>query len=169
VRVVALSGSLQDGSANTALLRAFAAEAPDDLDLALWEGLGDLPHFRPDAGPHATIDSLQRTIETADAVLIATPEYAGGMPGSLKNALDWLVGSGGLYEKPVVIVSAAPSLERGHNARRWVEEVAHMQGAVVRDSFTVQVAPTDGRGQIVAAARATLPRVVAALAPTGVP
>ena len=69
--------------------------------------------------------------------MLVTPEYAGGMPGSLKNALDWLVGTGELYEKSLVVISVAPSAERGHNARRWVEEVAGMQGASVRDSFTV--------------------------------
>jgi chromate reductase, NAD(P)H dehydrogenase (quinone) len=169
VHVVALSGSLQTGSANTALLRALAAEASDDVHVEMWQGLGALPHFRPDADPHATVDSLQATIGAADAVLIATPEYAGGMPGSLKNALDWLVGSGGLYEKPVVIVSAAPALERGHNARRWVEEVTRMQGGVVRDSFTVHVATADGPEQIARHARDVLPRLVAALAPTSVP
>ena len=66
------------------------------------------------------------------------------MPGALKNALDWLVGSGELYGKPVVIMSAAPSAERGHNARRWVAEVVGMQGGVVRDSFTVAIRTSDG-------------------------
>jgi NAD(P)H-dependent FMN reductase len=62
------------------------------------------------------------------------------MPGSLKNALDWLVGTGELYGKPVAIVSAAPSPERGQNARRWVEDVVRMQGGRVTDSFTVTAA-----------------------------
>ena len=168
VHVVAVSGSLQTGSANTALLRALVAEAPDDIELELWEGLGELAHFRPDADPDAVVDSLHQAIGAADAVLIATPEYAGGMPGSLKNALDWLVGSGGLYEKPVVIVSAAPSVERGHNARGWVEQVARMQGAVVRDSFTVHVATADRPEEVAQHARDVLPRLVTALAPTSV-
>ncbi len=73
----------------------------------------------------------------ADGLLIATPEYAGGMPGSLKNALDWLVGTGELYDQPVAILSAAPSPERGQHARRWVEDVVRMQGGHVVDSFTV--------------------------------
>jgi NAD(P)H-dependent FMN reductase len=85
-------------------------------------------------------------------VLIATPEYAGGMPGTLKNALDWLVGSGELYGKPVVIVSAAPSAERGQNARGWVADVVRMQGGVVRDSFTV--AMNGGHGETDLADRA---------------
>jgi chromate reductase len=76
-------------------------------------------------------------VTRADGVLIATPEYAGGMPGSLKNALDWLVGTGELYDKQVAIMSAAPSPERGQHARRWVEETVGYQGSHVVASFTV--------------------------------
>jgi NAD(P)H-dependent FMN reductase len=103
----------------------------------IWDGLGDLPHFTPDDDGGAPVASLRAAITSADALLVATPEYAGGMPGSLKNALDWLVGSGELYDKLVAVVSAAPSPERGHRARRWVEEVVAMQGGHVVDSFTV--------------------------------
>jgi chromate reductase, NAD(P)H dehydrogenase (quinone) len=137
VRIIAISGSLDAASSNTALLREVAARAPDGIDI--WAELGELPHFRPDDEGDAHVMSLRRAISSADVVLIATPEYAGGMPGSLKNALDWLVGSGELYGKPVVVTSAAPALERGANARRWVADVAGMQGATVVDSFTVAV------------------------------
>jgi NAD(P)H-dependent FMN reductase len=119
VNVVAISGSLQDDSANSGLVRAMAMAATD-VEVTLWEALGELPHFRPDIDEDEHVRSLRCAVAVADAVLIATPEYAGGMPGALKNALDWLVGSGELYRKPVVVVSAAPSAERGHNARRWV-------------------------------------------------
>ena len=165
VPIVAISGSLQAGSSNTALLRAVAiAAAAEGRDLEVWQHLGSLPHFRSDLEPDAAVASLQQEVSGADAVLIATPEYAGGMPGALKNALDWLVGSGGLYEQQVVVVSAAPAPGRGHNARRWVEEVARMQGAVMRDSFTVAFASTDRPEEIAAHGRETLHRVVAALA-----
>jgi chromate reductase len=137
VRLLGISGSLDTGSSNSALLRAAARAHPE---LTVWEGLGDLPHFSPDRPPGPHVAALRAAVEGADAVLIATPEYAGGMPGSLKNALDWLVGSGELYGKPVVVVSVAPSAERGHNARRWVEQVVTMQGAQVKDSFTVAAA-----------------------------
>lgn len=125
MRIVAISGSLQRESSNSALLRAIAGAATG-VEIELWENLGDLRHFRPDIEGDEHVDSLRRAVTEADAVLIATPEYAGGMPGALKNALDWLVGSGELYGKPVVIISAAPSAERGHNARRWVGEVVTM-------------------------------------------
>jgi NAD(P)H-dependent FMN reductase len=141
VLIVALPGSLKQSSANSALVRAMADAAPDpsddDVEIEIWDGLGALPHFSPDDDGGAPVASLRDAVTRADAVLIATPEYAGGMPGSLKNALDWLVGTGELYEKDVVIVSAAPAPERGVRARAWVEETVGYQGSRVVASFTV--------------------------------
>jgi len=142
VKILAISGSLNGSSSNTALLRVIrdAASLPDEI--ALFEALDDIPHFSPDRerepAPPA-VAALRAALRDADGVLIATPEYAGGMPGVLKNALDWLVGSGELYEKRVVVVSAAPSPERGHNARESLERTLRMQGAPVCESFTVAV------------------------------
>ena len=123
-------------SSNSRLLHAMAA-ASDSVDVRVWEALHQLPYFRPDADGDPEVTGLRQAVAGADVVWIATPEYAGGMPGALKNALDWLVGSGELYGKRIVVLSAAPSEQRGGNARRWVEEVVRMQGAQVRDSFTV--------------------------------
>lgn len=78
-------------------------------------------------------------VKAADAVLIASPEYAFGVPGALKDALDWLVGSGDLYEKPVAVLSAAPSAERGANARADLERTLGGQGARVIASATIVV------------------------------
>jgi NAD(P)H-dependent FMN reductase len=142
VRVFGLSGSLAPSSANSAVLEAVSRMAGDDL-VDLWHGLGEVPPFRPEDEGDDVVASLRHAIAMADVVVIATPEYAGGMPGVLKNALDWLVGSGELYGKPVLVVSAAPAAERGGNARRWVEEVALMQGATVIGSFTVPVVRAD--------------------------
>jgi NAD(P)H-dependent FMN reductase len=135
VHVVAISGSLKESSSNSALVRAMAASDPEHVEI--WDGLGALPHFSPDDDGAAPVASLRAAIARADLVLLATPEYAGGMPGVLKNALDWLVGTGELYDKRVAIVSAAPSPERGTNARRWVEETVGYQGSHVIESFTV--------------------------------
>jgi chromate reductase, NAD(P)H dehydrogenase (quinone) len=140
VHILAICGSLNGNSANTRLLRRLATVC-SAFDVEVWEGLGELPYFSPDAAANESVDRLRERIAEADAVCIATPEYAGGMPGSLKNALDWLVGSGELYGKRLVVISAAPSSQRGHNARRWVEQVARMQGADVVGSFTVAVPP----------------------------
>ncbi len=135
MRVVAISGSLKQSSANSALVQDLADLDPELVEV--WGQLGELPHFTPDGDGGAPVESLRAAVAGADLVLLATPEYAGGMPGSLKNALDWLVGSGELYDKDVAIVSAAPSPERGANARRWVEETVGFQGSHVVASFTV--------------------------------
>ena len=133
--MLAISGSLKASSANSALVHALAAALPDRLEV--WEGIGSLPHFTPVVEGGEPVAALRAAVLRADAVLIATPEYAGGMPGVLKNALDWLVGTGELYGKAIAIVSAAPAPERGANARRWVEEVVGYQGGRVVASFTV--------------------------------
>ena len=135
MRLVAISGSLKQSSANSALVRALASAAPERVEV--WDQLGNLPHFTPDDDGGAPVASLRAAVTRADGVVIATPEYAGGMPGTLKNALDWLVGTGELYEKHVAVVSAAPSRERGQQARRWVEEVLGYKGAHLVASFTV--------------------------------
>jgi NAD(P)H-dependent FMN reductase len=156
--LVAISGSLDPALSNTALIRALSSiEAPDRV--AVWEGVGELPHFRPDGEATDPVQGLRRAVATADLVLIATPEYAGGMPGSLKNALDWLVGSGELYGKPVVVVSAAPSVDRGGNARRWVEDVTRMQGATVLDSFTIPLGRQASAADIAGKTQTLLDRV----------
>ncbi|WP_046244859.1 NADPH-dependent FMN reductase [Hymenobacter terrenus] len=112
--VLAFSGSPRPGSAIGHLLRAAAAVAPAGVQFSFFESLLSLPLFSPDqdrlgAVPPATVTALRSQLQAADAVLIATPEYAYGMPGSLKNPLDWLVSSGSFYGKPTAVLSASPS------------------------------------------------------------
>jgi NAD(P)H-dependent FMN reductase len=110
MRILAISGSLRDASSNTALLRAAVALAPNDIDVVLYDGIGALPHFNPDQddAPIAEVAAFRAAISGSDGVLISTPEYAHGIPGVLKNALDWLVGSGELVDKPVALFNASP-------------------------------------------------------------
>ncbi len=112
--IVTISGSLRAKSSNAALLRAAAALAPPGVELVPYTGLGDLPHFNPDldemgAEPPPAVQSMRRLLIDADAIVICTPEYAHGLPGSLKNMLDWLVSCGELVDKPVAAVNASPS------------------------------------------------------------
>jgi chromate reductase len=167
VHVLAICGSLQASSGNALLLRAVAGASPEDVDVLVWGGLGEVPPFRPDApdegGP--AVAELRRLVAACDLLVLATPEYAGGMPGTLKNALDWLVGSGELYGTAVVVVSAAPTDERGQGARRWAEETLRMQGADVRASFSVALRGDSDAEALDTAVAAVLAGVTSAPAP----
>lgn len=119
MRIVAISGSLQRSSSNTALLRLAAAIAPEGVTVDHYDGVRDLPHFDPDLDgpePPPGIADLRARIVAADAVLFSTPEYAHALPGALKDTLDWLVGSGELVGKPVAVMSASPGLDGGRIA-----------------------------------------------------
>jgi len=110
LEILAISGSLRRSSSNTTLLRAAALLAPEGVDIILYEGLGDLPAFNPDIEETdlPAVRDFQARLKSASAVLISSPEYAHGVPGSLKNALDWVVGSGELVDKPVALLNASP-------------------------------------------------------------
>ncbi|HEY2773187.1 MAG TPA: NADPH-dependent FMN reductase [Candidatus Binatia bacterium] len=115
MRVLAISGSLKSDSTNAALLRAAAAMAPEQMAVEVIDRLiGELPHFRPDLDedgmtPPAAVAEWRKLFATSDAVLISCPEYAHGVPGSFKNALDWLVSTCELTDKPVALLMASPS------------------------------------------------------------
>jgi chromate reductase, NAD(P)H dehydrogenase (quinone) len=112
-RLLAISGSLRAVSTNTTLLQAAIALAPRSTAIELYDGLGALPHFNPDLDVEprpAPVAALRRKIESAGGLLISSPEYARGVPGSLKNALDWLVSSEDFAGKPVALLHAS---ERG--------------------------------------------------------
>lgn len=91
MRILAVSGSLRGHSFNTSLLRAAAEAAPDGVEVELWEGLGDLPIYDQDLEDEApeSVRRLREEWAAADAILFATPEYNGSVPGGLKNAIDW--------------------------------------------------------------------------------
>jgi len=108
MRVLAISGSLRSGSYNTALLREAAEVAPAGVELELYEGLELLPPYNEDDGPVEGA-RLREAISGVDALLIATPEYNGSMPGQLKNAVDWAsrpARAGALWGKPVAVLGA---------------------------------------------------------------
>ncbi|SNQ51171.1 putative NADPH-dependent FMN reductase [Frankia canadensis] len=109
-RLLLISGSTRAASTNTAALRTVLALAPPDVEAVVHDGLADLPAFTPDAddsAPHPAVADLRTRLADADAVLLCTPEYAGALPGSLKNLLDWTVGTGDLYGKPAAWINVA--------------------------------------------------------------
>lgn len=113
-RILLVSGSLRSRSINTAALRTALEVTPDGVEASLYEHMADLPHFNPDLDvdrlPPA-VTELRRSIGAADAMLFSTPEYAGALPGSFKNLLDWTIGDaqiGSIYEKPVAWINPSP-------------------------------------------------------------
>jgi|SRR5215472_16832438 len=113
--IAAIAGSLRAGSYSRALLRAAARGRPPGVAFALWDGLEAVPPFNEDLEPGpapAGVAALRRLIAGTDAVLIATPEYNGSIPGQLKNALDWASrphGAAVLRGKPAATIGASPS------------------------------------------------------------
>lgn len=113
---MAISGSLRPGSSNTSILHLLSSLSPSHVKLEIYEGLGDLPHFNPsmDLEPPTPVLELRRRILEADGVLICTPEYAHGVPGVLKNALDWTVSSSEFTDKPVALITASTDGQQAH-------------------------------------------------------
>jgi chromate reductase, NAD(P)H dehydrogenase (quinone) len=133
VRVLLVSGSTRGGSGNTAALATMAAVAPALVTAVVYDGLARLPAFNPDDDgdclPPETA-RLREEIAAANAVLFCTPEYAGTLPGSFKNLLDWTVGGGQLYGKPAAWINvAAPG--RGQGAQDALAAVLGYVGAVI--------------------------------------
>src|SRR5947209_20111515 len=106
MRIAAVCGSLQENSSNGLVLTTAQKVAPAGTDVVIFQSLGEVPGFNPDAEvvPEAVAE-LRALLGSADGVLISAPEYAHGLAGVLKNALDWIVGSGELYGKRVAIVA----------------------------------------------------------------
>lgn len=136
IRIVAISGSLRSGSSNTLLLRVATAVAPPGMVVELYDGIDRLPFFNPDLDadqvPDA-VESFRADLRTAHGLLISSPEYAHGVPGVLKNALDWLVGStqGEIVDKPVALINASPRAT--HAQASLVETLRTMSARVVAD------------------------------------
>ena len=119
VRVLLICGSTRPGSSNLAALRAVTTLDLPGLDAQMYEGLTALPLFIPEQQPvPPPVRDLLDQITAADAVLFCTPEYAGGLPGSLKNLLDWTIAGGELYGKPVAWLDVAnPGRGAGSHAQ----------------------------------------------------
>jgi len=134
VKVLALSGSLRAASSNTVLLRALVRLAPADMAVELFDGLGQLPLFNPDleATSPPPVAYLREQIMSADALIIASPEYAHGITGVMKNALDWMVGCEAFVNKPVALLNASPRAVHAQAALR--ETVSVMSARIVENA-----------------------------------
>jgi chromate reductase len=132
-RILLISGSAREGSLHTAALRTAARFAPPEITATLYGGLRGLPAFVPGEQPTPdAVTILRHQVGTADAVLFSTPEYAGSLPGGLKNLLDWLVDGGDLDGRPAAWLSvSAPGQDE--SARSMLETVlAHGRARLLR-------------------------------------
>jgi NAD(P)H-dependent FMN reductase len=115
--ILAISGSLRKGSSNTQILKLIGAWVPGYINYTIYHDLGALPHFSPpgeDEPSPQLVVKLHQQLDKADAVIICTPEYAFGLPGSLKNLLDWTVATGNFVDKPVAVITASSSGSYAH-------------------------------------------------------
>jgi chromate reductase len=143
-RILAISGSLRRASVNSAVIQAAAQLASNGIEVAIYDGLAELPPFNPDlefGGRLPAVDAFRSQLDDCDALLISSPEYAHGVPGALKNALDWVVGSGELIEKPIGLINASP---RSLYAHAQLAETLTTMSATIVPEASITIAPTGG-------------------------
>jgi len=112
-KILGISGSLRPDSSNYRIINKIALIMPKNVEFSIYKDLGNLPHFDGEE-KYKIVDEWRNQIREADGILICTPEYAFGVPGSLKNALDWTVSSGEFYDKPVALITASSVGDKGH-------------------------------------------------------
>lgn len=118
LHILGISGSLRSGSVHTAILKYLGDTVPEHT-FTICDGIEDIPNFNPekDISPApAAVQHFRGQLAAADMVIICTPEYAYGIPGALKNALDWVVSSGEMVDKPVGVITASGLGEHAHAA-----------------------------------------------------
>lgn len=147
MQLLAICGSLRAHSSNGELLRALANAAAPDVAVEIYEGLATLPHFNPDLDQDgmvlpAPVQELRRKIAGADGLVISSPEYAHGVPGSLKNALDWLVSGPEMVYKPIALLNPSP---RSVHAQASIAETLRTMSTTLVDGACVAL-PISGRG-----------------------
>jgi chromate reductase, NAD(P)H dehydrogenase (quinone) len=165
IRLLAISGSLRAVSTNTALLKAAMLLAPPGMTIALWDGLGGLPHFNPDLDVDPLpqpVAAWRRRVADADGLLISSPEYARGVPGSLKNSLDWLVSGPEHPGKPIAFFYAS---ERGTASQAALRLILETMGTRILDaaSLTIPLLGKQTDGDLIAANPDIAPKIRAAL------
>ncbi|MGX8008244.1 NADPH-dependent FMN reductase [Mesorhizobium sp. ORM8.1] len=140
IEILAISGSLRAASTNSALLAALAASAPEICRVTLYDGLGRLPIFNPDDEGERTPAEAARLIGAvtqADGVIVSCPEYAHGVPGGMKNALDWLVSRDAAVGKPAILVHASA---RSLHARAALAEIMRTMSFALYEEAALEIA-----------------------------
>lgn len=144
IRILALSGSLRKKSYNTALIKATAKLSPAGVEVLVYSGLGLFPLFNPDRENETIlpVKKLQQELQRSDGLIIASPEYAHGISGVLKNALDWLVSGAEFPNMPVALFNTSPRATHAQAALRDV--ITTMSGNIIEEAtMTVPLLGTD--------------------------
>jgi chromate reductase, NAD(P)H dehydrogenase (quinone) len=140
LNILAISGSLRAASTNSALIAALAREAPSGCRVTVRDGLGRIPIFNPDdEGERTPLEAskLIDAVSRADGLIVSCPEYAHGVPGGLKNALDWLVSRDAAVGKPAMLVHASP---RSLFARAALAEVMRTMSFALYEEAPLEIA-----------------------------
>lgn len=116
LNILAVSGSLRSSSSTTLILKEIQKWVPQHVTFTIYQDMATLPAFDDSMEPSEPVIAWRRLLAMADGVFICSPEYAFGIPGALKNAMDWTVGSGELVNKPLVLVTAATGGDKAHAA-----------------------------------------------------
>lgn len=131
MKILALSGSLRERSYNKAAIEALSQVAPEGVEVRVFDGVGDLPLFNPDLEGRRifAVERFKDAIASSDGLVIASPEYAHGISGAMKNALDWLVSGEEFVYMPIMLINTSPRAHHAQDALR--EVVATMSGRIV--------------------------------------
>ncbi|TGK07714.1 NAD(P)H-dependent oxidoreductase [Leptospira semungkisensis] len=143
MKLLAISGSLRKGSSNTAILLAAQKSAEKNIEITLAAPLDRLPHFNPDLDtetPPESVKVWRDELREADGIIFSSPEYAFAIPGVLKNALDWIVSSAELYNKPVALINASPSYGGAAKAQAALIQLLGVLTAKVVDKAVLNIA-----------------------------
>ena len=150
MKILAISGSLREKSYNSGIIQALKAM---DTNIEIYKDLGRLPFFNPDIDDHTLeedhspvlVKELRKSIASSDAIIISTPEYAFEIPGVLKNALDWLVSSAEVIDKPVAIISASTSAMGGDKANVSLMNLVKVLTGSIENPLTLTVPKVNKR------------------------
>jgi NAD(P)H-dependent FMN reductase len=144
MKILGLCGSLQAKSKNLVLLTLAASVAPPAVEVVVFDGVRDLPLFNPDTETSRAPESVvtwRQALDSSDAILIACPEYGFSLPGALKNAIDWVIGSGELERKVVAITAAVPGPERGRHGLQALRDTLTAVGATIVGGEPIAIGP----------------------------
>jgi chromate reductase, NAD(P)H dehydrogenase (quinone) len=144
-KILAIIGSTRENSSSLKLVKKLAAMTIETFDFLFFEAIAGLPHFNPDLeteNPPSQIIDFRNQISNSDAVIICTPEYVFSLPGSLKNALEWCVSTTLFSQKPVGLITASASGEKGHEELKLIMKTV---GARFNDDTTLLVKGIKGR------------------------